>query len=449
MSDRYGGSDIGRALAERTRGLMQRLRRPTYTRDDILTELIDKPYAFYAPGVAGDYAIFIFSSYRCDKYLRGLCTPCHYSGLLHPADRSKAEVFGSVLTQTDHLLAHFDELVLDRQTGDGALFRLERRDPGARFADLQISGEGSFMRDGEIPREIRLEILQKLAAFGREQRIEMHVGLEVKAEDILRAERVGEFEAWGDLVDELHLTLLMGFESADPFVRNVVFCKELETDDVEEAIRVGNRRRMRPTCFVHPGNHSMTDAEVVADARASVDWLRARGAGIYMMLPNLQPHTIPHLLHDQGAHDLLDVRSALPIIDHLIEGGRGDSPVHFAAGDDWRIGGLSSEPDPHLTVLGNPHGVSCARCRRTAEQALHRLARSHDHAAYRAELAALEQCRDCVVAFEADQAEEASRPTAPLPERVADTLDLVESRLDFYAPQPAVLRTGPALPVVC
>ncbi len=420
---------------------MKELRKVTYARDDILDRPLDRPYVFYAPNLCGSYAIFIFGSYRCDKYLRGLCTPCHYSGLLHPASAPRSEVFASILDQTDYLLAHFDELVFAHQDGRGAGYRLNRPHEGGRFADLQIAGEGSFLRDGEVPPEIRREVLRRLVEFSRRERINLHVGLEVKAEDVVHAEARGELESWGRWVEELNLTLIMGFESIDPFVRNVIFNKDLSLESIERAISIGHARGMRPTCFVYPGNHGMTDAEAVADAVASVRWLRSRDAGIYMMLPNLQPHTIPHVLYHAGAYNLIDVRTAVGILDELLAGSQGESPVHYHAGDDWNIGGVTSEPDPEINVFTNERAASCAACRGAFRAAVWHLAQRHDVVGYRERVSAIEACACRERHVESARSDE-RRSARPIAERVEEDLERVAAEIPGYRPGRTVLKSG-------
>ena len=436
------------ALSERSRKIMQALRRVTYQRDDVLERPIDKPYLFHAPHLCGSYAIFIFGSYRCDKYVQGLCTPCHYSGLLHPAKLPRAEVHGAVLDQVDYMLEHFEDLVMAHQLGTGAGYRLLRPYPGGRFADIQVAGEGSWLRDGEIPPAIRVESLDRLDAFAKRQSLNLHVGLEVKAEDILRAEERGELDTYASRgwIDRLNLSLIMGFESTDPLVRNVIFNKRLSLDALERAIEVGHRRGMRPTCFVYTGNHAMTDAEVIADAVASIRWLRERGAGIYLMMPNLQPHTIPHLLYQHGHHDLIDIRTAIPILDELLAHGAGDDPIHFHAGQDWNIGGVTSEPDPELNIFTNPHSASCKACVGRFRKGLLGLAHTHDIASYRAHISVIEACA-CREAYADRVLADRQRGALPLGERVATDLHHCERLLPQYEPRRTVLHTGPLLEV--
>lgn len=434
------------ALSERSRKIMQALRRVTYKRDDVLERPIDKPYLFYAPHLCGSYAIFIFGSYRCDKYMQGLCTPCHYSGLLHPAKLPQAEVHGAVLDQVDYMLEHFEDLVMAHQLGTGAGYRLTRPYPDGRFADIQVAGEGSWLRDGEIPPAIRVEALDRLDAFAKRRSLNLHVGLEVKAEDILRAEERGELDTYASKgwVDRLNLSLIMGFESTDPLVRNVIFNKRLALDAVEGAIEIGHRRGMRPTCFVYTGNHAMTDAEVIADAITSIRWLRERGAGIYLMMPNLQPHTIPHLLYQYGHHDLIDVRTAIPILDELLAHGAGDDPIHFHAGQDWNIGGVTSEPDPELNIFTNPRSSTCKSCVDRFRTALLGLAHQHDVAAYREHVAAIASCA-CKARYQDRESRDRARARVPLTERVTIDLTHAEALISQYEPKRTVLHTGPLL----
>lgn len=416
------------SLAARTTAVMQRLRRATYARDDTLPAPVDRPFVFYAPNLCGEYPIFIFGSYRCEKYLRGLCTPCYYSGLPHTTGIPREAVYGALQTQVDALLENFDEFVFSRQAGTGEGYRLPRLFPAGRFADFELAGEGSFLADREVPEASRREILEKVAAFADRERLDLHVGLEVKAEDVIAAERAGELARWEGLICRLNLTLLMGMESADSFVRNVIFNKGLSQENLEEAIAIGHRRGMRPTCFVYAGCHVLTGDEIVSDTAASMRWLRARGAGVYLMLPNLQPHTVPHVLYHAGVHELIDVRTALPIVDALLEGGRGDGPLHYHDGWDWNIGGLTSEPDPELNIFTNPRSLSCEACRASIRSAVTRLAVSRDEAGYREEVARILRC-PCIARWDAAMRADAASRCIPMAERLSVQLALLERTL--------------------
>lgn len=433
-----------RDLLERTRRLMSTMRRATYTRDDVLEGPVTKPFLFHTPNLCGDYAVIVLGSRRCSKYTAGNCTPCHYSGLPHPKVLGQEGLRTGLLAQVDHLVENFDALVLDRQRGDGHGYRLPRRFPRGRFADFELAGEGSFLADPEIPPEVRRAILDNVAALSERRQMDLHVGLEVKAEDVLRAEQRGELASWASLPEQLNLSLLMGFESRDDTVRGLLFAKGLAIGDLERAITIAHRRALRPVCFVYAGAHALTEDEIVRDTRASIAWLRQRGAGVYLMLGNLQPHTLPHLLHQDGRYRMMDVRTALRLVEATIAGGQGVSPVHFHADQDWNIGGLSAEPDPELTVFGNPHGSSCSLCRQQAQDAVLHLVKSREPGPFHARVRAIRACdAGCDARYQRHLEQQRRYGEQPLLERVASNLAHAERAVEDYHPQHAVVLTGP------
>ncbi len=431
-------------LLQRTRRLMRTMRRATYDRDDVLEGPVTKPFLFHTPNLCGDYAVIVLGSRRCSKYTAGNCTPCHYSGLPHPRALSQEGLRKGLLAQADHLVENFDELVLKHQRGDGHGYRLPRRFPQGCFADFELAGEGSFLADSEIPPEVRRSILEKVTKLSERRKMDLHIGLEVKAEDVLRAEQRGELASWESLRQLLNLSLLMGYESRDDTVRELLFAKGLAIGDLERAISIAHRQALRPVCFVYAGAHTLTEEVMVGDVRASITWLRSRGAGVYLMLANLQPHTLPHLLHQDGRYRMMDIRTALRLVEVTIAGGEGDSPVHFHAGQDWNIGGLSAEPNPELTVFGNPHGSSCARCRQQAQEAVLQLVRSRETAPFHHQVSIIRSCdAGCEARYLRHREQQLEHSERPLLERVADNLAHAERAINGYRPQHAAIHTGP------
>src|SRR5258708_22470335 len=216
-------------ILRRTVSCTKRLRRPTYVTDDVLSAPLREPFHFHSGVYKGDFPVIVFSSYRYDKYLQGLCSPCFYSGLPH-SRAPRDDVYASLPGQADALLRRFDQWVMARQPGRG----------GPLPYVLQIAGEGSFLRDGEIPPRQRLEILHKLADDAERRHVQVSYNLETKAEDVFALERRGEFAEYGNLRSRLNLSIAVGYESADPFVRNVVFAKGLDEGVFQQAVKIAH-----------------------------------------------------------------------------------------------------------------------------------------------------------------------------------------------------------------
>lgn len=101
-------------LKEKSRKITLALRRPQIAGGRLIQGVIKEPFKFYAQELIGELPVFIFSSFQCEKFLRGTCTPCFYSGFPH-SKGNKNEIYDSLLLQAEYIINNFDDLVLKRQ----------------------------------------------------------------------------------------------------------------------------------------------------------------------------------------------------------------------------------------------------------------------------------------------------------------------------------------------
>jgi radical SAM enzyme (TIGR01210 family) len=306
--------------------------------------VVQEPAIFHAGTYRGEFPMVVFVSYPCSKYLEGKCSPCFYSGL--PAMTAlKREVYASLPGQLENFLDRFEEHVVNFQPQRGADLPYV----------IQISGEGSFLADSEIPPEYREQMLELLADFARQRGIRLALNLEAKAEDILRAGERREFESWQRFREDLEFSFALGFEAVNEFVRNVIFAKGLTLEDFEKAVSLVHRHEMDTIAYVYAGGYGMRKSDILEHLRETFAYLRKSNVGIYLMLPNFQPYTIPHILWTYGRAEVLDIPFVYDCIRLLNEhASRNEGVDPWLGVSDWLLGGVTSQPIPDKTVFGEP-----------------------------------------------------------------------------------------------
>jgi len=287
---------------------------------------------------------------------------------------------------------------------------------------LQIAGEGSFLRNAEIPADRRIEMLQMFADDAWKRQISVSYNLETKAEDVIAAEARGEFAKYGELGTQLNLSLAIGYESADPFIRNVIFAKELDERHFERAVSIALKYDLNPIAYVYAGGHGLSDSDILESVRLTVRRLRELGVGIYLMLPNLQPFTLPHLLWACGRYQLPSPDTVLRILEVMLDGApRRSSPHAWLGHSDWMIGGITATPDPVLTFYGS---IVDASMRKQLSIALDELQKEQDPEAFR-------QAVD-VLGFVVSTDHNGSVDNAALSARLSNILTVAEEAVDDY-----------------
>jgi hypothetical protein len=268
-----------------------------------------------------------------------------------------------------------------------------------------------------------MEMLRMFADDARKRQISVSYNLETKAEDVISAEARGEFDNYGELRSQLNLSLAIGYESADPFIRNVVFAKELDEKHFDRAVSIALRYDLTPIAYIYAGGHGLSDIDIINSVRQTVRRLRELGVGIYLMLPNLQPFTLPHLLWDCGRHQLPSPETVLQVLEVLLEGApRRNSPHAWLGRSDWMIGGITSTPDPLLTFYGS---ILDTTVRNRLSIAIDRLQKEQDAEAFHRAVDML--------GFVLPPDENDSTPDTPtLPTRIAEMLTVAEGAVDEY-----------------
>lgn len=353
---------------------------------DPLTGAPSRPDLYFDHAPSGRYPIVALRTVPCDSYVGGHCTPCSYSARAYAAGLAREDLYRGIEHQVEWMLDRFDELFTTKANGrlDGWNLRAA---PDRPWYMLQLAGESSFFRDAEVPPAQRRWVLERLCAFQSERGVNLHLMLESRPEHLLAAEERGELAELAPLMAALDVVVNVGLEWRDDFLRNVVFGKQLELGVFIRAMQAARRRRLDPGAFLFAGSSILTTGELLVQIDRSLRFTESLGLFANLMVPNLQTHTLPHLLYQAGRYDLPEPYFLLDVADGLLSY-RPRRP-HPVTPFDWFLGGLESDPAPDMTLLDHPR-------RRTGEattSAIHAclldLVRTMDVQRYRSEAACL------------------------------------------------------------
>ncbi|MCX6720540.1 MAG: hypothetical protein NTW11_01935 [Candidatus Staskawiczbacteria bacterium] len=385
-----------------------------------------EPFYFYVDGYNGKHPVFIFSSFPCSKYMQGFCTPCLYSNIVHSTQEKKV-VYESLLVQAEYIINNFDNLITKKQ--NHKVFKnLYKKFPKRPLVTFELCGEGSFLANPEIPSEYRWKIINLFYNYARQKKINMQVLLETKVADFLGIYQ--EFENKKEIIKDLNLTLIFGFESVNEITRNVIYNKGMDLADFERAVKIAHSLGLRTGAFLFCGFYSMTQREIVEDVRASVSYLSKKNTSIYLMLPNLQPYTINHLLFTSGRYNLLEPRTVVELVKIISENSLGTKSSFYFNGYNWNIGGLTTYPQPELLLFSNHNFVTCDKCTCVIKNALNNLVVDYKIAAFLENIKKIDNC-SCKLRYQNFVLKEENNKI-PLIERVRANVDFCQKIKDEY-----------------
>lgn len=359
----------------------------------------EAPGFFYEQGEFGDYPIFAYPGKKCDQYAAGFCTPCGYSGIPR-SDRLKlSDFYHAQIDQTQYVLDHFHEIIESKQSGYLNKHRVYKRFPDGPTYKLQLAGESSFFRDAEIPMENRFQILEMFDRFSMQNKVNLHIMLEVRPEHLIKAEASGELDVYRDRgwIKNFTLVVNMGFECFDEVTRNLIYNKNLRLNALEQSVKIAKAYDLDPSLFVFLGGHSLNEAEILADTLKTLDYLQQLNIPPSLMCPNLQPYTINHLLYTYDRYNLADPRTIVKVVeickDFKIDRQNPSLEV------DWFFGGLEAEPAPWLTVFNNPKKITCESCSEILYRSLFELKKNYDLDAFFDSIRPAQNC-SCKLQYE-------------------------------------------------
>jgi radical SAM enzyme (TIGR01210 family) len=349
-----------------------------------------RPFGGSSKDSLGPWPEFIFRGFECPRSRSGFCTPCGYSNVPSPklVHRYLRPVYESLVAQTDFILRRFNQIVMANQRRRQPYPGFVRRYGEGREAMFGLAPTGSFFNDLEIPHPYRVKILDRIARYAKQHRIDLQLFLEASAWDIIRANSTGTLQELVPMLQELNTVVPMGLESVDCLVRNVLYCKGLSLEEFESAVRIIRKLELVPAAFVFAGVHSLTQSETIKDLESTLTYLRRLDTVPVLMISNLKSFTLAHLLYTIGRYRLLEPRTILALVQHLTE-----LTSKRLRTEPWLMADpVGGPPKPVANPFTNPSMVTCKKCTYQVLYTVRRLREDYDLTSFHRRLESLKRC---------------------------------------------------------
>ncbi len=222
-------------------------------------------------GKAYEVPLFIMRTAPCFWLKAGGCSVCNYH--LESAMNYKVS--------HEELYVQIEEVI--------------RHIRGHEFPYVLLTTSGSFLDDREIPEEMRLYALTKLAENGLKC-----LSFECRAEFLVNRNRLKKcVEAFRGG----KLQAGIGLESANPFIRNVIIHKGLKDSVIYKAVESMKAEGISYYFYIMIGKPFMTQKEDLSDTVETIYKAFELGGNMVVLeIINVQPFTLTNLLYDIGLY---------------------------------------------------------------------------------------------------------------------------------------------------
>lgn len=258
----------------------------------------------------GSWPEFIFRGTFCKRTFKGYCSPCFYSQF--PIDKKEIGIsyIEMIRHQFEYVINNFDELVAKRQYSSAK----------NKYITFVLTPTGSFFDNEEFPQSLRIEMLEKLDNKARQYEKEFHLLIECHCKDWNKLDFSSHSTLQEvQLLKKLNTRILFGFESANEYVRNVLYNKHVEMDEFIRAYSKVQDEGLEVGIFIFAGLFSMNDALTIEDVRESICFALDRNISPVIMFQNVQQYTITDLLFRKNKIKLLEPFAVMDIILCLIQ----------------------------------------------------------------------------------------------------------------------------------
>lgn len=258
----------------------------------------------------GSWPEFIFRGTFCKRTFNGYCSPCFYSQF-PVCKKASGKVYENMIrSQYDSVIDNFEEVVIKRQYG-------KSEDGIVKFV---LTPTGSYFDEKEFPQKLRIEMLHKIDQVADEYGVKVFLHIECHCKDWNELDkRTNDSKEEILLLRKLNTKLLFGFESANEYVRNVLYNKNLSMSEFISSYNSVLTEKLKAGVFIFAGLFSMNDALTIKDTYASIDFAVKLGVTPVLMFQNIQQQTITDLLYRSKNISLIEPFTVMEIILNLIE----------------------------------------------------------------------------------------------------------------------------------
>lgn len=270
----------------------------------------------------GSWPEFIFRGTFCKRTFEGFCSPCFYSQF--PAsEKVNGKVYENMVqSQYDFVINNFEKFVVKRQYGNSE----------SGIVKFVLTPTGSYFDENEFPQKLRIDMLNKIVSVADEYGVKVFLHIECHCKDWNAMDRkTVESKKELHLLRKLNAKLLFGFESADEYVRNVLYNKNLSMSEFTSAYNNALAEGLKVGIFIFAGLFSMNDALTLEDTSLSIDFAVSKEITPVLMFQNIQQNTITDLLYRSNKISLLEPFTVMEIVLYLIK------CVESVSDSDWLI----------------------------------------------------------------------------------------------------------------
>jgi uncharacterized Fe-S cluster-containing MiaB family protein len=371
-----------------SRGITKKLRKAFYKSKERVKDTYDRPFhGFIENGLIreslGPFPEYILPTMPCNKTLKGHCAPCFFSKL-PLSSLPKSKIVNSLITQTKFIIETAPDILLKYQSYRPK-FHLTNYDVVFCYAT-----NGSFFSNYETNQEVRIKSLEILTNYFDENNYSPLMYLETCSSDFIKAYKSGDLDELLPYLKKLNTVILFGFESADDFVRNSIWDKNLSKTNFEKGISIARTHGLEQGAFIFAGFHSMSEVEIIADVKNSLQYLKQEEIMPVLMFPNLKSFTIPHLLYQFDKYNLIDPRTVIELF--LMLNDMFESRT-IVLRDCWLSGDLwGGPPASNIDIFNSKTKISCSYCSEIIVNACMWFRVTHDLKRFEDSLSSLDKC---------------------------------------------------------
>lgn len=400
------------------------------------TEVIPcKPFGGSPMESIGPWPEIIYKGFKCPRSEMGLCSPCGYSNI-EKVPQDRITVNKSLLFQTEFIINFFDQIVLKNQRRGQPYPAFDKKYSKGKDVMMALATTGSFLCDVELDEKTRINILEMILSFVRSEEINIQIFFESHAVDVIRFYEKCKFDNILPILKELNAVIIVGLESIDDFNRNVLYHKNLQMGEFKKAVDIiKNKLGLIAGGFVFVGLHSMNRYETLIDVRRSLFYLKEQEIMPVIMVANLKPYTMNHLLYMYSRYNLPDPRTILSVIKML----KVFTSTTLKT-EEWLFADPGGgPPEPTLHPFNNPRKTTCDKCSQIIWKAIcgdysvndpNGLRENYEWKSFEEKIRPINNC-DCKVAYE-EYIEKLKSDEYPLIVRAKKNINFAKNILEEY-----------------